>query len=446
MSKKRFIEKIEVKTPCAEDWDAMSGNEKVRFCSHCSKSVNNLSALSRKEAMKVVKESNGNICVRYVKNPVNNVPMFAEQLYQITRRAGIAAGVLGASLSLSALTYAQDEAEKVKLDSTILRIHQSGYFEPVNKERDKEIKTSDATISGVITDPNGAVIPNVTVILTNNETKESQTAFSNGEGFYKFENIPSGIYDLEIKEAGGFSGKKIVNIRANEGDVTEANVSLEISQQFVTVGMMVSVEYSSPLLQAVSNDEVEEFKRLIANGEDVNFKDKENGGVTALFLAVDNGNYEIAEMILNLGAKVNARDENKRTPLMYLDNDATVELVRLLIKHGAKVNLTDKEKNTALILAAEWNKPEILQVLIDHGADVNAKNKEGQTALLNAAFEDDLEKVKVLILAGADVKVKNEEGESVLDLAADEEVIEFLVSHGAIPNERDKEPEDDENQ
>ena len=432
MSKKRFIEKIEVKTPCSEDWGKMTGNEKVRFCSHCAKSVNNLSAMTRKEALKIVKEAGGNICVRYVKNPASGAPVFAEKFYQITRRAGIAAGVLGASLSLSTLSYAQGEAEKIKLDSTVLRIHQLGYFEPVNKERDEEIKTSDATISGVITDPNGAAIPHVTVNLTNDETKENRIASSNDEGFYKFENLPAGAYELEVKEAYGFSGKKIINIRANEGAETAVNVSLTVAEQYVMVGAVASVEYSSPLLQAVSIDDVEEFKKFIANGEDVNFKDKDNGGVTALFLAVANGNYEIAETLLNLGAKVNARDENKRTPLMYLDDDAPAELVLLLIKHGAKVNLTDEEKNTALILAAEWDKPEILQILIDHGADVNARNAEGQTALMNAAYEDDLENVKLLILAGADVNLKNKEGETAWSLTDEDEIKKLLESHGAV--------------
>jgi uncharacterized protein (DUF342 family) len=107
MSKRSLIDSIEVKNPCSKDWDKMSGNERVRFCSHCDLHVNNISALTRKQAMRMVRESKGRICVRYVVNPVDNKPVFAGKLYQITRRAGIAAGVLGASLSLSALTYAQ---------------------------------------------------------------------------------------------------------------------------------------------------------------------------------------------------------------------------------------------------------------------------------------------------------------------------------------------------
>ena len=65
--------------------------------------------MTRKQALKIVRESSGRICVRYIQNPVDKTPVFADRLYQITRRAGIAAGVLGASLSFSSLTYAQGE-------------------------------------------------------------------------------------------------------------------------------------------------------------------------------------------------------------------------------------------------------------------------------------------------------------------------------------------------
>jgi hypothetical protein len=50
MSKKKVIDAIEVKSPCSESWDEMQGNDQVRFCSHCAKSVNNLSEMTRREA------------------------------------------------------------------------------------------------------------------------------------------------------------------------------------------------------------------------------------------------------------------------------------------------------------------------------------------------------------------------------------------------------------
>lgn len=41
-----------------------------------------------------------------------------------------------------------------------------------------------AGIVGTVTDPNGAVIPNATVVARNIETNARRTVTSNGEGFY----------------------------------------------------------------------------------------------------------------------------------------------------------------------------------------------------------------------------------------------------------------------
>src|SRR5437762_6602409 len=102
MSKKSFIDSVEVKSPCTEDWETMHGNDRVRFCDHCAKDVNNISEMTRKQAMRLVRAAGGNLCVRYIHDPVTKRPLFAEQLLQITRRTpGLAAGVMTASVSLS---------------------------------------------------------------------------------------------------------------------------------------------------------------------------------------------------------------------------------------------------------------------------------------------------------------------------------------------------------
>jgi hypothetical protein len=108
MSKKNYIDSVRVEDPCTQDWDGMVGNDQVRFCSHCSKDVNNLSSMTRKEALRLVRRSDGRLCIRYMKNPQTSGPMFSDQLIQISRRAPrVAAGVMTASLSLSTFAYAR---------------------------------------------------------------------------------------------------------------------------------------------------------------------------------------------------------------------------------------------------------------------------------------------------------------------------------------------------
>ena len=107
--KKDFLDSINVKSPCSESWDEMKGNDEVRFCSHCAKNVHDISAMTRAKAEKLVKNSNGKLCVRYVKNPNGKLITTPPKLTQIKRRATFAAGILATSLTFSALTYAQGQ-------------------------------------------------------------------------------------------------------------------------------------------------------------------------------------------------------------------------------------------------------------------------------------------------------------------------------------------------
>lgn len=426
MKKSGFLDSIRIASPCSQDWDEMSGNETVRFCEHCAFEVKNLSAMKRREALRLVRRSEGRICVRYVKNPQTDAPVFAGKLYQITRRAGVAAGVLGASLTLSTLAYAQSEAVNPLSKPTI---EASGKNQ---SDRDKT-KSPTGTISGTTTDLTGAIIPNVTVKLSNAETGESRNTTTDENGFYEFKDVLTGIYKITAAPTAGFAAYESQAIEVSEN----ANIKLELPMlprgASFTMGLvaLARLEYEQPLLKAVSGENFEEVKALVAKGANINAKDKNYGAATALHVAVENDNQEIAKFLLDMGAKINARDKQRRTPLMSIDDDTKPELVRMLLDHRAKVNALDAEGNTALIFAAQYENAEVLRVLIDAGARINAQNKEGKTALMLAAENDYYTSVEVLLAAGADVHLRDKDGRTALDFADDEKIRDLLKSYNA---------------
>ena len=59
------LDVIGVKSPCPVSWDAMSGDERSRFCAHCGLHVHNLSAMTTDEAQRLVCERAGRLCVRF---------------------------------------------------------------------------------------------------------------------------------------------------------------------------------------------------------------------------------------------------------------------------------------------------------------------------------------------------------------------------------------------
>src|SRR5438105_4127775 len=59
------LDRVRVATPCRASWNAMDGDERVRFCPSCRFNVYNLSEMSRAEAAKLVTETEGRLCVRF---------------------------------------------------------------------------------------------------------------------------------------------------------------------------------------------------------------------------------------------------------------------------------------------------------------------------------------------------------------------------------------------
>lgn len=60
------LDRVSIASPCSVSWDSMKGDDRVRFCGHCSKNVFNLSAMSREEATAFVTSVEGAPpCVRF---------------------------------------------------------------------------------------------------------------------------------------------------------------------------------------------------------------------------------------------------------------------------------------------------------------------------------------------------------------------------------------------
>lgn len=60
------LARVRVAAPCQADWDEMRGDERVRFCHLCSQNVYNLSAMTKREAERLVTRSeNSRLCIRF---------------------------------------------------------------------------------------------------------------------------------------------------------------------------------------------------------------------------------------------------------------------------------------------------------------------------------------------------------------------------------------------
>lgn len=136
-----------------------------------------------------------------------------------------------------------------------------------------------------------------------------------------------------------------------------------------------------------------------------------------IFHAYDHKKFDVIEMLLELGADPNERDEATLSLLITAATDGNVPLVKLLLKHGADVNFTDVDSANAAIYAAKKNHTEMLKLLIENGIDINHADKGNVTPLMHAALLKSIECVRILIENGANVNDEDNDGLTALNYA-----------------------------
>ncbi len=63
----QLLDSIKIASPCTADWDAMTGDDRVRHCAECKLNVYNLSAITADEAAALIQSAEGRLCVNLFK-------------------------------------------------------------------------------------------------------------------------------------------------------------------------------------------------------------------------------------------------------------------------------------------------------------------------------------------------------------------------------------------
>lgn len=85
------------------------------------------------------------------------------------------------------------------------------------------------SLSGIITDPSGAVVPDVRLTLTEIDTGVIRTTSSNQSGAYTLSLVPRGNYMLAVEKA-GFSTRSIQGIRLRVNDTLRYDFALDVGK------------------------------------------------------------------------------------------------------------------------------------------------------------------------------------------------------------------------
>jgi Carboxypeptidase regulatory-like domain len=108
--------------------------------------------------------------------------------------------------------------------------------------------TTSGAVTGVVTDPSHAVVPDAHVEIEDNAKGTSQATKTDQDGVYRFFFLAPGSYTLTITRNGFREERRAVNVLL--GPAGTVNVTLEIAKERATVKVTEEV----PLIKAVNGD------------------------------------------------------------------------------------------------------------------------------------------------------------------------------------------------
>jgi hypothetical protein len=105
---------------------------------------------------------------------------------------------------------------------------------------------SAGTISGIVTDPSGAVVPSATVHLTNAVSGFERTTKTDTSGQFEITNVPFNPYRIDVSAKGFATLSQNVEIRSALG------INLKLTLQIAGASQTVTVESSGPMVEDTS--------------------------------------------------------------------------------------------------------------------------------------------------------------------------------------------------
>src|SRR6266498_244082 len=97
-------------------------------------------------------------------------------------------------------------------------------------------QTSKGTVTGLVTDPNGAVVAGAEVELKNPATNQNRTTTTNDSGLYRFDAVDLAVYDLTIR-AKGFRTLTNTGLEVQANRIATLDIKLEIGSTEATVNI-----------------------------------------------------------------------------------------------------------------------------------------------------------------------------------------------------------------
>ncbi|MDB2414977.1 ankyrin repeat domain-containing protein [Rickettsiales bacterium] len=197
-------------------------------------------------------------------------------------------------------------------------------------------------------------------------------------------------------------------------------------------------EYEKILFDSAATGNLDVIRAMSARLGKVDIRDDERN--TPLIYAAMAGNYNSMVVLLGADADPNANNRFGVYPIHVATKLNRPDIIDLLISKGADVNVGDSNNTTALMTASQNGYVDIVRSLLKDGARMELKDSAGNTALHMAILANKVNIAYLLVTAGASVETRNFHGYTPLMLVAQkgsDDLVSLLLNAGADVNKTD---------
>jgi ankyrin repeat protein len=188
------------------------------------------------------------------------------------------------------------------------------------------------------------------------------------------------------------------------------------------------------IFEAALRGDVERTRALLAEDPEL-IQARDDERRTPLHYAARAGAVQVGMLLLTNGAEIDAQDHGGESPLHYAAMRGHEAFARFLLDQGANTEVREAYGRTPLLLVArERGDVAMATILLDGGAEVDARDRFGATSLNLAAWRGFRGFVDLLLDRGAEVPVSGTPGRLLTEFATEKgltRLFAILVERGA---------------
>jgi hypothetical protein len=229
-------------------WDAMAGNQQVRYCGECKLKVYNLSAMTETEIQRLLmmQRAEQRVCVRLYRRADGT--MLTQDCPRGLNRLAKRVSKLGAAV-FSALVSMNCAMAKTTTTGTAT----AGSKTQTQACQRAQAQEKSANILVVVTDPDGAVVPGARIALVDSAGKTRFKGKTDGAGALMKSDLPPGDYTLKVSVQGFKEYSDVLHLADSKNVKAHLKLSLASASTTVEVTANTLGVVDVGILESISN-------------------------------------------------------------------------------------------------------------------------------------------------------------------------------------------------